>query len=584
MGLKARAVTPRHTVSLEDLVPPDDFYRHLDRVFDLAFVRDPVRDTYAARGRPSIDPVVFFRLQLILFFEGLRSERQLLRVVADRLSLRWYLGYDLGEPLPDHSSLTRIRVRYGLDVFRRIFEAVVEQCQAAGLVWGRELYLDGTKVEANAALDSLRPRFAVEAHLRHLFGDVPAPPAVAVGEPPAALPTAAPAEVAEANARRHDWIAEGGRQNRQPTVGRVRRRSRRRADVEASTTDPDATPMETRAGFRLGYRTHYVVDGGRARIIVAALVTPSEVRDNQPAADLLWHARFRWGLRPRQVTGDSHYGTFELIAALEDAGIRAYVPLSDWDRRPPYYGPSKFVYDPDRDEYRCPQGTPLRRHHPSYRIEAWVYRAEKAVCAACPVRAQCTDSRLGRSLSRSFWAAYTDRVRAYQGTPAYEKALRKRRVWVEPLFGEAKDWHGLRRFRLRRLPKVNTEALLTAAGQNLKRLLQQRGWGRRPWPGASQATPRRRCWRGPARPAVFTAPCFSTPWPKIENAARWTVSPAARRRRRGRSSGCTGPAGDPAAAPCRQPPALRGRVGLPALGRPLKGSQNDYGEQRNADG
>ena len=83
-------------------MPPDDFSRHLDRVFDLAFVRDLVRDTYAPRGRPSIDPVGFFRLQLILFFEGLRSERQLLRVVADRLSLRWYPGYDLGEPLPDH--------------------------------------------------------------------------------------------------------------------------------------------------------------------------------------------------------------------------------------------------------------------------------------------------------------------------------------------------------------------------------------------------------------------------------------------------------------------------------------------------
>ena len=121
------------------------------------------------RGRPSIDPVVFFKLQLILFFEGLRSERQLMQVVADRLSLRWYLGYDLTEPLPDHSSLTRIRERYGLEVFRRFFEAIVEQCIGAGLVWGQELYIDATKVAANAALDSLQPRFAVEAHLAQLF-------------------------------------------------------------------------------------------------------------------------------------------------------------------------------------------------------------------------------------------------------------------------------------------------------------------------------------------------------------------------------------------------------------------------------
>jgi Transposase DDE domain len=293
-----------------------------------------------------------------------------------------------------------------------------------------------------------------------------------------ALPTASPEELAAANAGRHDWVAEGGRQNRQPTVGRVRRRSERWADLKASTTDPDATPMETPGGTRLGYKTHYVVDGGKARIILAALVTPAEVRDNQPAADLLWHARFRQRL-PRlcQVTGDKHYATFELIAALEDAGIRAYVPLPDWDRRPGFYGPSRFSYEPERDEYRCPQGHALRRHHVSNRVEAWIYRADTAVCAACPVRAACTDSRLGRSLSRSFWAEYVERVRAYQGTPAYEKALRKRSVWVEPLFGEAKDWHGLRRFRLRRLPKVNTEALFTAAGQNLKRLCPV--WGHR---------------------------------------------------------------------------------------------------------
>jgi transposase len=126
-----------------------------------------VYDAYAETGRPSIDPVVFFKLQLILFFEGLRSERQLLRVVHDRLSLRWYLGYDLGEALSDHSSLTRIQERYGLEVFRR-FKAVVEQCVAeqcvaAGLVWGHEVFIDATKIAVNAALDSLHPRFAVEA-------------------------------------------------------------------------------------------------------------------------------------------------------------------------------------------------------------------------------------------------------------------------------------------------------------------------------------------------------------------------------------------------------------------------------------
>ncbi len=94
-----------------------------------------------------------------------------MRHAADRLSVRCYIGYDLGESLPDHSSLTRIRNRYGVEVFRRFFEKIVEQCQEAGLVWGKELYIDATKVKANASLDTLTPRFAVEAPLTHLFDE-----------------------------------------------------------------------------------------------------------------------------------------------------------------------------------------------------------------------------------------------------------------------------------------------------------------------------------------------------------------------------------------------------------------------------
>src|SRR6266446_4982663 len=175
MGSKERHFAPLINVSLEELVPADHFYRHLERALDLTFVREFVHETYAGGGRSSIDPVVFFKLQLVMFFEGIRSERQLMRHAADRLSIRWYIGYDFGEPLPDHSSLTRIRERYGVEVFRRFFEAIVEQCQQAKLVWGRELYFDSTQVNANADLDSLAPRFAVEArealqeHLAALF-------------------------------------------------------------------------------------------------------------------------------------------------------------------------------------------------------------------------------------------------------------------------------------------------------------------------------------------------------------------------------------------------------------------------------
>jgi transposase len=136
LGTNARLFRPLPTVTLEQLVPADHYYRSVDRVLDLSFVRALVRETYAAdAGRPSIDPVVFFTLQLVMFFEGIRSERQLLRLATDRLSVRWYLGYNLDEHLPDHSSLTRIRMRYGVEIFRQFFDAIVAQRQEAGLVW-----------------------------------------------------------------------------------------------------------------------------------------------------------------------------------------------------------------------------------------------------------------------------------------------------------------------------------------------------------------------------------------------------------------------------------------------------------------
>jgi transposase len=170
---KPRRLDEPIAVSLEDLVPSSNFYRYLEAKFDLSFVREWVQELYAERGRPSIDPVVFCKLQLVMFFEGIRSERQLIETASLNLAHRWYLGYALDEPLPDHSSLTRIRQRLGIDVFQRFFEKVVDLCQEAGLVWGRELYFDATKVEANAGIPSLVPRFYYEAttHVADLFAD-----------------------------------------------------------------------------------------------------------------------------------------------------------------------------------------------------------------------------------------------------------------------------------------------------------------------------------------------------------------------------------------------------------------------------
>jgi transposase len=355
LGTKARLFTPVSARSLDDLVPADQFYRHLDRVLDLSLVRDLVQDCYSAdAGRPSIDPVVFFKLQLVLFFDGIRSERHLMRLAADRLSVRWYLGYNLDEAMPDHASLTRIRVRYGLEVFRRFFEAIVAQCQQAGLVWGRERYFDATQVQADAALESLTARFAVEARQARAAraADGPDENGEALREwrgatrmerrwkesrspnrlwrrtlrcssaqvrgrmrislkprprPPCRVLSLT--RCGRSCGRSWRWPmppAMTGSPRRADSNARCVASRERTADFRISTSDPDATPLRLKGGgTHLGYQTHYVVNGGKRRISVGVLVAPGEVMENQPMLDLLWRARSRWRLRVRQVTGDT---------------------------------------------------------------------------------------------------------------------------------------------------------------------------------------------------------------------------------------------------------------------------------------
>jgi len=478
MGIKDRRFDPLpRDISLEELVPEDHFYRRLERTLELSFVRELVGSFYAGGGRPSVDPVVFFKLQLVMFFEDLRSERQLMRVVSDRLSLRWYVGYDLHEPLPDHSSLTRIRERFGLTVFRRFFERIVEECFKAGLVRGEELFFDATKVEANASLDSARSRSLVEGRLeKHLVGVFPEDTLLAQDTDHSGVvagivgPEGQERQaLAQTNALRHRWIAEAGRQEREV----LRWGYKRMADLRVSTTDPDASPMhqKKKSASRLGYLTHYVVDGGKARVILEVLVTGAEVTENLPMLEMLFRSRFRWRLRPRSVTGDAAYGTRENIAAIETAGIRAYTALPDQERRTSLFTIDAFVYDAQRDLYTCPAGETLRRQGHDYRGGYVRYAAKASACNACPLKSKCTKSPKGRWVSRSLQEEYLERVRAYRHTEPYRKALRKRAVWVEPLFAEVKEWHHSRRFRLRWLEKVNSEALMIASGQNVKRLL-----------------------------------------------------------------------------------------------------------------
>ncbi|MDQ4147194.1 MAG: transposase [Pseudomonadota bacterium] len=341
LGYKAKHFQPHVAICLDDLVPRDNFYRHLDAKLDLSFVRELVKDKYSAIGRPSIDPVVFFKLQLIMFFEGIRSERHLMETVHLNLAHRWYLGYDLHEAVPDHSSLSKIRERYGLEVFQRFFEQIVERCIDAGLVWGKELYFDGTKVKANAAIAGMVPRFYYDAkqHLKELFPSSE-PDASGQAQPLMEQQPVEPESPRISIALVEKYSGERLSGVRTPSYTRT-------TDYWVSPTDPNASPMTRFTGDRavLGYHDHYVVDGGKARIILAVLVTPASIMDNTPMLDLARWVRFRWRLHPRIAVGDTKYGTIPNIVGLEHDGIKAYLPTTDLSQRTPFYPASRFSYE-----------------------------------------------------------------------------------------------------------------------------------------------------------------------------------------------------------------------------------------------
>ena len=187
------------------------------------------------------------------------------------------------------------------------------------------------------------------------------------------------------------------------------------------------TPLCRPAG--LGDRPaefNYVVDGGKARIILSAFVTPADGMQNQAMVDLIQRARFRWKLPLRRAVGDTAYGTAETIAALETQGIRVYTPLPDWEARTPFYGSSHFSYDDTPDVYRCPADQVLRRRKTKYTEGVVVYQADAAICNACSLQAACAKSRHGRQVRRLFQAEYLDQVRARHQTVRYPKLMRKR--------------------------------------------------------------------------------------------------------------------------------------------------------------
>lgn len=358
------------------------------------------------------------------FFQNITHDRALLREAQVNLAIRWFAGYQLDDRLPHHSSLTRIRQRWGAARFRRIFTRTVQQCIAAGLVNGETVHVDATLIRADVSWESLSTDYATR--------------------------------VLAAND-----AADDDRDSPPPKPGKKR-----------STTDPDATLATSRKDQRLepSYKQHTAVDDHRG-VVVTVDLTTGEANEGRHLPTLLHEVEAVVGRRPAVVTADGGYAHAANYQYLEEAGIAAVIPPQPRTPRAGRTPVRRFKYDARRQVVRCPGGKTLTTR--ARTSKGWLYRAARQTCRDCPLHKQCVPA-----------TAKSRTVLIVDGYEALLRARRKRQRWgpteyhlygrhrwrVEGAHAEAKTRHGLRRAIRRGLDNVAIQAYLTAAVMNLKRL------------------------------------------------------------------------------------------------------------------
>jgi len=422
---------------LRDLVPDDHILKRVDAVLDLSWLRDEVRTLYNERnGRPGIDPEAAVRLMLAGLFHGISSDRKLMREAQVNLAIRWFAGYRLHEKLPDHSSLTRIRQRWGADRFKQIFLKSVQVCGQAGLIDGETVHADATLIRADVSWESLTQR-----HVEKVLTENDSP---------------------------EDEPSPGSSKKRR---GRPKKTPKPHVK-KYSPTDPDATMTTSCKQYRMepSYKQHTAVDD-RAGVIVDVDVTTGEASEGRQLQQQIARIEANTGEKVATVTADGGYAHGENFAAFEAAGINAVMPPQKEKQTASRIPMRRFKFDAKHDVVRCPAKKEL---HPSTRTaKGRFYRARSCDCRACPMRHRCF-SPAGSSRIIFIGNGYEALLRARRRRrrwSAHERGLYARHRWrAEGVHGEAKTQHGLRRAARRGLSNVAIQVYLTAAVMNLKRL------------------------------------------------------------------------------------------------------------------
>jgi transposase len=429
-----------YAVDLDKRVRDDHPLRKIRSVVDFSFVRQEVAKSYGYNGHVSEDPAVIVKMMFLLFYDDVSSERELMRIIPERLDYLWFLGMGLDDEVPDHSVLSKARKRWGSEVFEKLFVRVVGQCLDAGLVDGKKIHVDSSLIDANASKDSVfkaNPEF-----IRALK---------------------AAYKVQEEKFECHTPDSYEAVNERM-----------------ISTTDPDTSCVRKGGSdsARPRYHHHRVVDNAHG-VITAVETTPGKVAENQKLMSLVGQHERNTGEKTETVVADTKYGTTENYIACQERGLVTHMAnvagKLRHSRSEGIFPESAFHYDAVTNTYTCPAGHVMRprRLHPFRRT--WEYVAGRKVCGACSLRAQCTRASYGRTIHRHEHQEILDRARQQANSPDGKRDRLRRKCLMEGSFADATNNHGFKRSRWRRLWRQKIQDYMIAAIQNVRILISHVG-------------------------------------------------------------------------------------------------------------
>jgi transposase len=427
-----------YSFCLEEVVPDDHLVREIAAVLDLSWVHAELAPHYPNIGRPSIDPALMIRMLIVGYVFAIRSERLLCREVKVNLAYRWFCGLGLEDAVPDHSAFSRARNERFRDsnIFRRVFERVVDTCITAGLVGGEGFAVDASLIVADANKQRSIPGSEWKKDRD------PQDASRAVKEYLATL----------------DDAAFGAASNVTPKF--------------VSPSDPAAQwtgAMRGPAFF--AYADNYLVDvkfGVIMDVEASRAIRQAEVG---AAKTMIERTEERFDLKPKWLAADTAYGSAATLNWLvSEKKIAPHVPVIDKSKREDgTFSREDFIFDKERDIYTCPAGKLLTTTRKVMNDDQLLYRASKLDCDICPFKMRCCPKEPARKVPRSIHEDARDVARALGKTEAFEQSRHDRKR-VEMLFAHLKRILRLGRLRLRGPRGAQDEFTLAAIAQNLRRL------------------------------------------------------------------------------------------------------------------